>query len=61
MIKKLPFWIAYARAVVVFFGVFMAMNWLAYALWGGWLDWRAVLLLAGVTPGIGLMVTWDEM
>ena len=59
--KKLPFWVAYARAILFFFLVLMAINWLAYAVWGSWIDWFGVLALATVMPGLGLMITWDEI
>lgn len=61
MQKKLPFWLAYTRALLIFFVIGMAINWLAYIVTGSWLDWYGVLALAAVLPGIGLMITWDEI
>jgi hypothetical protein len=59
--NKLPFWVAYARAVLLFFLGLMALDWLAYLAWGNWLEWWGILALATVLPGMGLMITWDEM
>ena len=59
--RPLPFWVAYARAVLFFFLVLMALDWVAYLLWGKWLEWWGIVALAAVAPGIGLMITWDEI
>ena len=39
----------------------MAVNWLAYAVWGHGIDWIGVLAVATVMLGLGLMITLDEI
>ena len=36
--RPLPFWVAYARAVLLFFLALMALDWVAYVVWGKWLE-----------------------
>jgi len=47
--------------VLCFFVVLMTLDWLAFHVWGRWLEWWAVLALASVIPGLGLMITWHEV
>lgn len=61
MERDLAFWLAYARAVIILFLVLVALNWLAYIAWSSWLEWWALLGLAAVIPGMGLIITWDEI
>ena len=59
--KQLPFWVAYARAVLFFFVGLMILDWLAYLTLRHWIEWWGVLVVATVMPGLGLMITWDEV
>jgi hypothetical protein len=59
--KTLPFWIAYGRAGVFFFLGLMVLDWIAYFVWGSWLERWGMLVLVMVMPGLGLMITWDEI
>jgi len=55
--KTLPFWLAYGRAIAIFFSVLMTLDWLDYALWGGWLEWRVILAVAATLPVMGFLIS----
>jgi hypothetical protein len=59
--RPLPLWVAYAQAVAFFFIGLILLDWLAYVIWGHWIEWWGVLAVAMVIPGLGLMITWDEV
>jgi len=55
----LAFWLRYARRALLSFVVLIALDWLAYALWGSWLEWYAMLAVAAIIPGMMIIGTWD--
>ena len=57
--ERLTFTVAYARASIVFFLIFLAVDWLAFLALEKWLPWQALIPLAVLWPGAMFLVTWD--
>ena len=54
---RLPMWLVYARAVLLAFVVLLALDWVAYLLWGKWVDWPFLVAIAVAWPVVVTAIT----
>nr|ALS90285.1 MetaGeneMark_Unknown Function [uncultured bacterium] len=50
-------WLVYARAVLLGFVVLLALDWAAYLIWGKWLDWPFLVVVAVAWPVVVTAIT----